>query len=73
MTRDSIIETLREHMDEIRRHGVAHLAVFGSVARGEERPDSDVDILVEFAVFDKNAAGVQTDIAVPAGGRSALS
>jgi len=29
------------------RYGVAGLAVFGSVTRGEERPDSDVDLLVE--------------------------
>ncbi|GAA3081443.1 nucleotidyltransferase family protein [Streptosporangium carneum] len=28
-----------------RRFGVSELAVFGSVARGEERPDSDVDLL----------------------------
>jgi predicted nucleotidyltransferase len=27
--------------------GVAHAAVFGSVARGDDRPDSDVDILVD--------------------------
>jgi uncharacterized protein len=31
-----------------RRHGVRRLAVFGSVARGDDRPDSDLDILVEF-------------------------
>lgn len=30
-----------------RRHGVARLRVFGSVARGEARPDSDVDFVVE--------------------------
>ncbi len=29
------------------RYGARHLRVFGSVARGEERPDSDVDFLVE--------------------------
>ncbi len=29
------------------RHGVRVLGVFGSVARGEDRPDSDVDLLVE--------------------------
>lgn len=29
-------------------HGVHVLGVFGSVARGEDRPDSDVDLLVEF-------------------------
>jgi predicted nucleotidyltransferase len=28
-------------------YGVRKLAVFGSVARGEERPDSDLDLLVE--------------------------
>jgi predicted nucleotidyltransferase len=33
---------------EIRALGVSRLALFGSVARGEARPDSDVDILVEF-------------------------
>ena len=28
-------------------YGASHLRVFGSVARGQERPDSDVDFLVE--------------------------
>ncbi|MEO7195616.1 MAG: nucleotidyltransferase family protein [Pseudonocardiaceae bacterium] len=28
-----------------RRYGIAELSVFGSVARGEDRPDSDVDLL----------------------------
>ncbi|HYM91461.1 MAG TPA: helix-turn-helix domain-containing protein [bacterium] len=31
------------------RHGARHVRVFGSVARGDARPDSDVDFLVEFA------------------------
>ncbi len=31
-----------------RRHGIRRLALFGSVSRGEDRPDSDVDLLVEF-------------------------
>jgi predicted nucleotidyltransferase len=31
-----------------RRYGVRELAVFGSVARGEMRPGSDIDLLVEF-------------------------
>ncbi|MFT4192523.1 MAG: nucleotidyltransferase family protein [Comamonas sp.] len=30
------------------RYGARHIRVFGSVARGEDRPDSDVDFLVEF-------------------------
>ena len=31
-----------------RRHGVKRIGVFGSVARGEATPDSDIDLLVEF-------------------------
>jgi len=32
----------------LRQRGVVHASVFGSVARGEEQPGSDVDFLVEF-------------------------
>ncbi len=32
-----------------RRHGVSNLRLFGSVIRGEERPDSDIDLLVDMA------------------------
>ena len=42
-----ILATLRAHEPDMRRLGVAHAAVFGSVARGEARPESDVDVLVE--------------------------
>lgn len=31
------------------RYGVARLEIFGSVSRGEERPDSDLDVLYELA------------------------
>ena len=41
------IETLRAHESELRSLGVSHAAVFGSVARGENHADSDVDVLVE--------------------------
>ncbi|MDR1671761.1 MAG: nucleotidyltransferase family protein [Alistipes sp.] len=30
-------------------YGIARMALFGSVARGDEKPDSDVDLLVEFS------------------------
>src|SRR5660398_34856 len=44
-------ELLASRKDEIRaiaeRHGARRIRVFGSVARGEARPDSDVDFLVE--------------------------
>lgn len=32
----------------MRARGIRHAALFGSVARGDNRPDSDIDILVEF-------------------------
>ena len=31
-----------------REHGATRLRLFGSAARGEERPDSDIDIIVDF-------------------------
>jgi len=47
-TLEEIKSLLREHKEEIRgRYGVVILAIFGSYARGEETPLSDVDILVE--------------------------
>lgn len=45
---DDVIARLKEAEPALRTRGVRHAAVFGSVARGEDRPDSDVDILVEF-------------------------
>jgi len=32
----------------LRSHGVRRAAVFGSTSRGEDRPDSDIDLLVTF-------------------------
>ena len=49
MTRAEVLACLHEHTAELRRMDVASLAVFGSVARDEAGPDSDVDLLVEFA------------------------
>ena len=46
-TLDNVLDTLRTHERELRRLGVSHAAVFGSVARGEARGDSDIDVLVE--------------------------
>jgi predicted nucleotidyltransferase len=49
MGKQEIITVLVEHKSELERYGVKSLALFGSFARGEERPDSDIDILVEFS------------------------
>jgi uncharacterized protein len=47
MDRQEIIARLRENEATLRERGVRHAALFGSCARGEERPDSDVDIMIE--------------------------
>jgi predicted nucleotidyltransferase len=44
-----IVRILRDHREELcRNYGVRELGIFGSYVRGEQRPDSDVDILVDF-------------------------
>ena len=44
-----VLALLRQHEPELKgRFGVSKIGIFGSFARGEERPDSDVDILVTF-------------------------
>jgi uncharacterized protein len=49
-----LLDILRQRRDELlalsMRCGASNLRVFGSVARREERPDSDVDFLVELPV-----------------------
>ena len=50
MNTDQAIAILHPHRDELRRRGVRTLGLFGSVARGEARPDSDVDLLVDFEI-----------------------
>jgi uncharacterized protein len=48
MERQYVLQILYQNQAEINSYGVKSLALFGSVARGEARPDSDVDLLVEF-------------------------
>src|SRR5438128_6513659 len=48
MRRDDVIARLKEAEPALRARGIRRAAVFGSVVRGDDRPDSDVDILVEF-------------------------
>jgi predicted nucleotidyltransferase len=40
------LHRLRSSEAELRRRGVRHVAIFGSFARGDDRPDSDIDVLV---------------------------
>ncbi len=49
MDRDAILERLNAHAAALkRRYGLRSIAVFGSVARGDDREGSDVDILATF-------------------------
>lgn len=49
MDRREIIGKLRENEAALRARGVAHAALFGSYARDNNRPDSDIDILIDIA------------------------
>jgi uncharacterized protein len=49
MAQQDILRRLVEHRATWQRLGAEKLAVFGSVAREEERSDSDLDVLVLFA------------------------
>ena len=48
-TFDEAVVRLRPKTVAMRELGVERLAMFGSVVRGEPRPDSDADVLVGFA------------------------
>jgi uncharacterized protein len=47
ITLEQTLRILRANTDSLRAKGVRHAAVFGSVARGGSRDDSDVDVLIE--------------------------
>jgi predicted nucleotidyltransferase len=48
MRRNDVIDTLRAHQRELNELGVQRVAVFGSVARGEDGEGSDLDLVVGF-------------------------
>ena len=47
MDRQAILNRLRDHEAALRARGVAHAALFGSRARGDNRPESDIDIMID--------------------------
>ncbi len=48
MKRDEVLAIVAAHREQLQTMGVKSLNLFGSVARDEAGPDSDVDFLVEF-------------------------
>jgi predicted nucleotidyltransferase len=78
MTREEAIRILHEALPGLRdRFGIVDLAIFGSVARNEARPDSDVDLLVtlrpEADLYDlinlgfalEDLLGIKVDLTTP--------
>ena len=53
MRRDEALRIIRAHEAELRAMGVESVELFGSVARDEAGPGSDVDVLVRFSEVDR--------------------
>jgi predicted nucleotidyltransferase len=55
MPNTQVLHILKQEKNTLKtRFGVEELALFGSYARGDENPDSDVDLLVSFKEIDFN-------------------
>lgn len=79
MRPSEVLEKNRQAIREAKRFNAANPRVFGSVARREDRPDSDLDILVDALpgtiLFDlaglleelKETLGINVDLVTPAG------
>lgn len=77
MRRAKVLALLAAHKDELKSHHVRSLSIFGSVARDEARPDSDVDCLVDFdapvglfafavlKLYLEEILGTRVDLATP--------
>lgn len=48
-TKEELLKLLKKHESEIKAFGVERIGLFGSFVRNEPKPQSDVDILVEFS------------------------
>lgn len=48
LTLTDALAILRTHRTELEARGICHAALFGSLARGEARSDSDIDVLIDF-------------------------
>jgi predicted nucleotidyltransferase len=53
-TKKEIVNAIRRNQSRIRALGVTRLGLFGSFVHDQQRPDSDVDMIVEFAPGEKS-------------------
>lgn len=51
---DDIVKLIQLNEEKIKEFGVSKIGLFGSYVRGEQRSDSDVDLIVEFKVGEKS-------------------
>ncbi|MBI3011816.1 MAG: nucleotidyltransferase family protein, partial [Candidatus Omnitrophica bacterium] len=58
-TRSDVLRRLQGHQQAMRRFGVRRLGLFGSTVRGESRPGSDLDFLVE---LERNSFDAYMDL-----------
>lgn len=48
MIKEKVLSLLKEHLKEIKGFKIQKISIFGSVARNQDSPQSDIDILVKF-------------------------
>ena len=52
-TKQDVLKILHHNRDRLKALGVSRMGLFGSFVRGEQHPDSDIDLLVEFEAGQK--------------------
>jgi len=52
-TKQDVLKILHQNRDRLKALGVRKIGLFGSFVRGEQHPDSDIDLLVEFEAGQK--------------------
>ena len=66
LEQNNVVEKLLEHQAHLQASGIVHLRLFGSKARGDDNPRSDVDLMADYdrarklTLFDK--AGLEVEI-----------
>ena len=48
LEKNTVLQTLKKNREDLKKFGVKKLALFGSMARGDQKASSDLDFVVEF-------------------------